>query len=89
MSSSDIEEEFRSRGGQWDEAQLIDDQQTEAGQIPLQVEQPSLIPGLQRSALPRFHRRGPPAKEAAWAYWGDMTTWSVAGGTSPRAALSM
>ena len=25
------------------------------------VEQPSLVPGLQRSALPRFHRRGYPA----------------------------
>ena len=40
-----------------------------AGQIPLQVEQRYLIPGFQRSALHRFHRRdtqrGSPAKEAA------------------------
>ena len=32
---------------------------------------------------------GSPAGEAARAYCGDMTTWSVAGGTSPRASLSM
>ena len=38
------------------------------------------------SATPQ---RGSPAKEAARAYCGDMTTWSVAGGTSPRASLSM
>ena len=30
-----------------------------------------------------------PAREADRAYCGDMTTWSVAGGTSPRASLSM
>ena len=29
-----------------DEAQLVDDQQLELGQSPLQVQQPSLIPGL-------------------------------------------
>ena len=34
-------------------------------------------------------QRGSPANEAAWAYCGDMTTYSVAGGTSPRASLSM
>ena len=34
-------------------------------------------------------QRGSPAREAARAYCGDMTTWSVAGGTSPRASLSM
>ena len=34
-------------------------------------------------------QRGSPAKEAARAYSGDMTTWSVSGGTSPRASLSM
>ena len=68
------------------------------GQLPLQVEQQYLIPGFQRSALQRFHRRdasarfpsrGSPAKEAARVYCADMTTWSVSGGSSPRASLSM
>ena len=57
----DLEEQFRSGGGQGDEAQFVDDQQAEVEQFPLEVEQPSLIPGLQRSALPRFHRRYAPA----------------------------
>ena len=60
--AEDLEEEFRAGGGQGDEAQFVDDQQSEAGQIPLEVEQPSLIPGLRRSALPRFHRRDAPAR---------------------------
>ena len=60
--AEDLEEEFRAGGGQGDEAQFVDDQQVELGQIPLQVEQPSLIPGIQRSALPRFHRRDAPAR---------------------------
>ena len=69
-----------------------------AGQIPLQVEQRYLIPGFQRSALHRFHRRDasarfpspiPQPRRLPWAYCADMTTWSVAGGTSPRASLSM
>ena len=34
-------------------------------------------------------QRGSTAKEVALAYCGDMTTWSVAGGTSPSASLSM
>ena len=33
-------------GGQWDEAQFVDDQQAETGKPPLQVEKPSLVPGL-------------------------------------------
>ena len=60
--AEDLEEQFRSGGGQGDEAQFVDDQQAEAGQLPLEVEQPSLVPGLQRSALPRFHRRHAPAR---------------------------
>ena len=56
-----LEEQFRSGSGQWHEAQFVDDQQAEAGQLTLQVEQASLVPGLQRSALPCFHRRGYPA----------------------------
>ena len=64
--AEDLEEEFRAGGGQGDEAQFVDDQQVELGQIPLQVEQPSLIPGIQRSALPRFHRRDAPAGGPGW-----------------------
>ena len=58
----DLEEQFRSGGGQGDEAQFVDDQQAEAGQIPLQVEPPPLVPGFQRSALPRRHGRDAPAR---------------------------
>ena len=40
-----------------------------------------------------FHLSVAPAwflsREDTRAYCGDMTTWSVAGGTSPRASLSM
>ena len=46
-------EQFRSGGGQGDEAQLIDGQR---------VEQPSFVPGPQRSALPRRHGRDAPAR---------------------------
>ena len=59
--AEDLEEEVSPGGGQGDEAQFVDDQQAEAGKLPLQVEQPSLVPGLQRSALPRFHRRRRPS----------------------------
>ena len=92
--AEDLEEEFSPGGGQGDEAQLINDQQPEAGQLPLQVEQRSFVPGPPAvrftSVSPaRRPQRGSPAREAARAYCGDMTTWSVAGGTSPRASLSM
>ena len=43
--AEDLEEQFRLGGGQGDEAQLINDQQPEAGQLPLQVEQRSFVPG--------------------------------------------
>ena len=43
--AEDLEEEFSPGGGQGDEAQLINDQQPEAGQLPLQVEQRSFVPG--------------------------------------------
>ena len=55
--AEDFEEEFRTGGGEGDEAQLIDGQR---------VEQPSFVPGLQRSALPRFHRRDAPAGGPGW-----------------------
>ena len=93
-----VEEQVRSGGRPGHVAQFVDDQQAEAGQIPLQVEQRYLIPGFQRSALHRFHRRDasarfpspiPQPRRLPWAYCADMTTWSVSGGTSPRASLSM
>ena len=42
----DLEEEFRPGGGEGDEAQFVDDQQPEGGQLPLQVEQAPFVPGL-------------------------------------------
>ena len=44
--AEDLEEEFRPGGGPGDEAQLVDDQQPEAGQLPLEVEQAPFVPGL-------------------------------------------
>ena len=58
--AKDLEEEFRTGGGQGHEAQFVDDQQAEAGQLPLQIEQMSLNLWPERSALPRFHRRDVP-----------------------------
>ena len=60
--AEDLEEQFRSGVGQGDEPQFVDDQQAEAGQIPLEVEQTSFVPGPQRSALRRFHRADAPAR---------------------------
>ena len=42
--AEDLEEQFRPDGGQGDEAQFVDDQQVESGQLPLQVE--GRLPGL-------------------------------------------
>ena len=75
--AEDLEEQFRAGGGQGDEAQLVDDQQAEVKQFLLQVEQPSFIPGSQRSALPRFHRRDAPARflsrctSPPWRCWAE------------------
>ena len=44
--AEDLEEQFRAGGGQRHEAQLVDDEQIEAGQLPLQVEQSAVVPGL-------------------------------------------
>ena len=60
--AEDLKEQFRSGERQGDEAQLIDGQR---------VEQPSFVPGLQRSALPRFHRRDAPARLPA-VYFANM-----------------
>ena len=76
--AEDLEEEFRAGGGQGDEAQLD-------GQ---RVEQPSFVPGLQRSALPRFHRRDAPARlprrctSPTWHCW---TAGPAAWSRSPAA----
>ena len=61
--AEDLEEEFRTGGGEGDEAQLIDGQR---------VEQPSFVPGLQRSALPRFHRRDAPTAVTQAVYFANM-----------------
>ena len=44
--AEDLEEELRAGLGEWDEAQLVDDEQLEAGKSLLEVEQPSLVLGL-------------------------------------------
>ena len=44
--AEDLEEELRAGLGEWNEAQLVDDEQLESGQLLLEVEQPSLVPGL-------------------------------------------
>ena len=44
--AENLEEEFRAGGGQGHKALFVDDQQVQTGQLPLQVEQPFLIPGL-------------------------------------------
>ena len=58
--AEDLEEQFCPGGGQGDKAQLIDGQQ---------VEQPSFVPGPQRSALPRFHRRDAPSEVPQQVYF--------------------
>ena len=42
----DLEEELRAGLGEWDEAQFVDDEQLESGQLLLEVEQSPLVPGL-------------------------------------------
>ena len=44
--AEDLEEQFRPGVGQGHEAQLVDDEEPEACQLPLQVEQPAFVPGL-------------------------------------------
>ena len=47
--AKDLKEEFRPGGGQGHEAQVVDDEQVKTGQLPLQVEQPPLIPSITTS----------------------------------------
>ena len=42
-------------------------------QIPPEVEQPYFVPDLQRSALPRFHRRDAPARSPRRCHFANMT----------------
>ena len=44
--AEDLEEQFRAGPGQWNETQLVDDQQVEPGELPLQIQQKPLVPGL-------------------------------------------
>ena len=44
--AEDLEEKFGTGLGEWDEAELVDDEQLEPGQIHWEVEQSSLVPGL-------------------------------------------
>ena len=93
MLAEDLEEEVRPVGGQGHKAQFVNDQWAEAGQLPLEVDQSSVIPGPRGPLYFVFTgatpQRGSPGSLPSRAYCGDMTTWSVAGGTSPRASLSM
>ena len=89
----DLEEEFRSGGGQGHEAQLVDVSGPRRDRFRCRL---SSRLSSRVSSGPLYlvftgatPQRGSPAREAARAYCGDMTTWSVAGGTSPRASLSM
>ena len=44
--AEDLEEQFRAGAGQGHEAQFVDDQQVEPGQLFLQVQQAPFVPGL-------------------------------------------
>ena len=61
-----LEEQFRAGGGQGDEAQLVDDEQLEAGQLPLEVEQSSLIPGPSGPLYLVFTGATPQCGSPAW-----------------------
>ena len=64
--AEDLEAEFRAGGGQGDEAQLVDDEQLEAGQLPLEVEQSSLIPGPSGPLYLVFTGATPQCGSPAW-----------------------
>ena len=94
LRAEDLDERFRSGGGQGHEAQFVDDQQVQTEQIPPEVEPPSLVLGPQRFALPCFHRRDAPARlpsrctSPRWRCWtAGLAAWlrSPAGmaGNSP------
>ena len=66
-------------------------QQRVAIRQPLEVQQPSFVPGLQRSALPRFHRRDAPARlprrctSPTWHCWtAGPAAWSRSPAGWPR-----
>ena len=64
--AEDLEEEFRASGGQGDEAQFVDDEKLEAGQLPLEVEQSSLIPGPSGPLYLVFTGATPQCGSPAW-----------------------
>ena len=62
--AEDLEEQLGPGAGQGDKAQFVDDQQVQAGQLPLEVEQASLVPGVrqfvhQGSGRGEAHRHSP------------------------------
>ena len=59
--AEDLEEQFCSSPGKWNQTQFVDDQPAEARQIPPEVEQSFFISWLQPSALPRLHRYNAPS----------------------------
>ena len=48
--AEDFEEEFHPGGGPVHEGQFVDDEEFEAGQLALEVEQPGVIPGFHEFA---------------------------------------
>ena len=93
--AEDLEEQFRAGGGQRHEAQLVDDEQIEAGQLPLQVEQSAVVPGLhqfvdQGRGGGETHRHSPLAGGQA-QFQGDvgLAGAAVADGDDVLAALDV
>ena len=83
--AEDLEEELRAGLGEWDEAKLVDDQQLESGQLLLEVEQSSLVPGLDQLVDQRGGRREadrqPPLAggESELYYIRGVESWSLFG----------
>ena len=73
--AEDLEEQLGPGPGQWDETQFVDDRQVQPRQWALQVQPPSLVPGLHQ-----FVHQAGGGREAR-----DMPRWQ-ADRPSPRAA---
>ena len=54
--AEDLKEQFRAGAGERDESQFVDDQQVEPRQLPLQVQQAPLAPGLHEFVGPGRRR---------------------------------
>ena len=48
--AEDLLEQSRHGAGKWDEAQFVDDQQVQPGQLSLEVQQAPFVPGLHQLA---------------------------------------